>query len=81
MQAKKVGKVGAKVIHATLDTHLSNGMTMDHQGLPPVDVPMACIGDVAGDRACWPRSAPAARKTRGSGEKPRPRTPAATPSR
>ncbi len=47
IQAKKVGKVDAKVIHATLDTHLANGLNMDHQGLPPVDVPMACIGDLA----------------------------------
>jgi thiamine pyrophosphate-dependent acetolactate synthase large subunit-like protein len=46
-QAKGVGKVTAKVIHATLDNHLSNGMNMDYQGLPPVDVAMACQGDVA----------------------------------
>jgi thiamine pyrophosphate-dependent acetolactate synthase large subunit-like protein len=47
MQANKVGKVTAKVIHATLDNHLANGMNMDHQGLAPVDVPMACEGDIA----------------------------------
>jgi thiamine pyrophosphate-dependent acetolactate synthase large subunit-like protein len=46
-QAKTVGKVTAKVIHASLDHHLANGMNMDYQGLPPVDVPMACEGDVA----------------------------------
>jgi len=42
MQAKKVGNVAAKVIHATVDNHLANGMTMDYQGLPPVDVFLDC---------------------------------------
>src|SRR5262249_41140529 len=46
-QGKSVGKVDAKVIHATMDNHLANGMNMDYQGLPPVDVAMACEGDVA----------------------------------
>ena len=45
-QGKSVGKVNAKVIHATLDNHLANGMNMDYQGLPPVDVPIACEGDM-----------------------------------
>src|SRR5918999_3505363 len=45
-QAKTVGNVSAKVIHASLDHHLANGMNMDYQGLPPVDVPIACEADV-----------------------------------
>ena len=46
-QAEKVGKVSARVIRATLDSHLANGFNMDYQPLPPVDVPMACDSDTA----------------------------------
>jgi thiamine pyrophosphate-dependent acetolactate synthase large subunit-like protein len=46
-QAKNLGKVSARVIHATLDHHLANGFNMDYQGLAPVDVSMACTGDAA----------------------------------
>ncbi|HTK14553.1 MAG TPA: thiamine pyrophosphate-binding protein [Xanthobacteraceae bacterium] len=46
-QAKSAGKVNAKVISATLDYHLHGGFNMDYQGLPAIDVFMACEGDVA----------------------------------
>ena len=32
------GDVGATVINVSLDQHLHNGWSMDHQGLPPVDL-------------------------------------------
>jgi thiamine pyrophosphate-dependent acetolactate synthase large subunit-like protein len=46
-QASSVGKITAKVIHATQDHHLANGFNMDHQGLPAVDVLMESDPDVA----------------------------------
>src|SRR5581483_5045895 len=46
-QAKAFGKFSAWVIRATLDPHLHNGFNMDYQGLPPVDVGMACDPDAA----------------------------------
>jgi thiamine pyrophosphate-dependent acetolactate synthase large subunit-like protein len=46
-QAGSVGKITAKVIHATQDHHLANGFNMDHQGLPAVDVLMESDPDVA----------------------------------
>ena len=36
-----------RVIHASLDHLLHNGWSMDHQGLPPVDVFLACGTDAA----------------------------------
>jgi thiamine pyrophosphate-dependent acetolactate synthase large subunit-like protein len=36
----------AKIIHASLDHLLHNGWSMDHQGLPPVDVFLAAEPDV-----------------------------------
>jgi thiamine pyrophosphate-dependent acetolactate synthase large subunit-like protein len=44
-QARAVGTVSARVISATLDHQLHNGFNMDHQGLPPVDVPIAAGAD------------------------------------
>ncbi|HET7681665.1 MAG TPA: thiamine pyrophosphate-binding protein, partial [Xanthobacteraceae bacterium] len=74
-QAKTVGNVNAKVIHASLDHHLANGMNMDYQGLPPVDVPIACQGDVlvtellgalgAGRKDSWKPRQPAKPKDTG----------------
>ena len=46
MQAKKVGKVTAKVIHATLDHHLANGTNMDLSGPAPGGRADAREGDV-----------------------------------
>ena len=39
-QARSVGNPGAKIIHCSLDQMLHNGMHMDYQNLPPIDVPM-----------------------------------------
>lgn len=39
---KHVGKVTAKVVQVSIDHHLHNGWSMDYQGLPPVDVMLAC---------------------------------------
>ncbi len=39
---KQVGNVAAKVVQISLDHHLHNGWSMDYQGLPPVDVFLAC---------------------------------------
>jgi thiamine pyrophosphate-dependent acetolactate synthase large subunit-like protein len=44
-QAKTVGKVTAKIIHASLDHNLHNGANMDFQELPPVDVPIAAASE------------------------------------
>jgi thiamine pyrophosphate-dependent acetolactate synthase large subunit-like protein len=44
---KQVGNVNAKVIQVSVDHHLHNGWSMDYQGLPPVDVFMACEPDAA----------------------------------
>jgi thiamine pyrophosphate-dependent acetolactate synthase large subunit-like protein len=37
----------AKVIHVSCDAHNHRGWSMDHQGLPPVDVYMLCETDAA----------------------------------
>jgi thiamine pyrophosphate-dependent acetolactate synthase large subunit-like protein len=44
---KQVGTTSAKVIQVSVDHHLHNGWSMDYQGLPPVDVMLACTPDVA----------------------------------
>ena len=44
-QAKTVGKVTAKIVHASLDHNLHNGANMDFQELPPVDVPIAAASE------------------------------------
>ncbi|HEY4982420.1 MAG TPA: thiamine pyrophosphate-binding protein [Pseudolabrys sp.] len=36
------GNVTAKVVQVSVDHHLHNGWSMDYQGLPPVDVFIAC---------------------------------------
>jgi thiamine pyrophosphate-dependent acetolactate synthase large subunit-like protein len=41
------GNVGAKVVQVSVDHHLHNGWSMDYQGLPPVDVMIACEPDAA----------------------------------
>lgn len=41
------GNVTAKIIQVSVDHHLHNGWSMDYQGLPPVDVFIACTPDVA----------------------------------
>ncbi len=44
---KSVGNVSAKVVQVSIDHHLHNGWSMDYQGLPPVDVFLACEPDAA----------------------------------
>jgi len=39
--------IAAKVIHVSCDAHSHRGWSMDHQGLPPVDVYMMCETDAA----------------------------------
>ena len=46
-QACGAGPVGAKVIHVSCDAHSHRGWSMDHQGLPPVDVYLMCETDAA----------------------------------
>ena len=41
------GKVTAKVVQVSVDHRLHNGWSMDYQGLPPVDVFIACEPDAA----------------------------------
>jgi thiamine pyrophosphate-dependent acetolactate synthase large subunit-like protein len=45
--AKQVGAHSAKVIQVTVDHQLHNGWSLDYQGLPPVDVLLACEPDTA----------------------------------
>ena len=46
--ARRVGEVArAKVIQVSVDHQLHNGWSMDYQGLPPVDVLIACEPDAA----------------------------------
>jgi thiamine pyrophosphate-dependent acetolactate synthase large subunit-like protein len=44
---KNVGNVTAKVVQVSVDFRLHNGWSMDYQGLPPVDVLLACEPDAA----------------------------------
>ncbi|HVZ50690.1 MAG TPA: thiamine pyrophosphate-binding protein [Pseudolabrys sp.] len=44
---KNVGNVTAKVVQVSVDFRLHNGWSMDYQGLPPVDVLVACEPDAA----------------------------------
>ena len=39
------GAVPVPVIHASVDQHAHNGWSMDHQSLPPVDLPVLCESD------------------------------------
>ena len=44
---KQAGGVEAKVIQVSIDHHLHNGWSLDYQGLPPVDLFLACEPDTA----------------------------------
>ncbi|MGH7060940.1 MAG: thiamine pyrophosphate-dependent enzyme, partial [Stellaceae bacterium] len=44
---KPVGNGEARVIQVSVDHHLHNGWSFDYQGLPPVDVMLACAPDAA----------------------------------
>jgi thiamine pyrophosphate-dependent acetolactate synthase large subunit-like protein len=39
------GKIGATIVHVSLDSHLHRGWSMDYFGLPPVDVPIMANAD------------------------------------
>jgi len=41
------GTIAAKVVQVSVDHRLHNGWSMDYQGLPPVDVLLACEPDAA----------------------------------
>ena len=41
------GNIAAKVVQISIDHRLHNGWSMDYQGLPPVDVLIACEPDTA----------------------------------
>jgi thiamine pyrophosphate-dependent acetolactate synthase large subunit-like protein len=45
--AKHVGEHNAKIIQVTVDHQLHNGWSLDYQGLPPIDVLIACEPDTA----------------------------------
>ena len=44
---KHIGGSAAKIIQVSVDHQLHNGWSMDYQGLPPVDVLIACEPDAA----------------------------------
>jgi thiamine pyrophosphate-dependent acetolactate synthase large subunit-like protein len=44
---KQAGNATAKIVQVSIDHHLHNGWSMDYQGLPPVDVFIACAPDAA----------------------------------
>jgi thiamine pyrophosphate-dependent acetolactate synthase large subunit-like protein len=44
---KQASQTEAKVVQVSVDHHLHNGWSMDYQGLPPVDVFIACTPDAA----------------------------------
>ena len=45
LKAAKAPAANAKVIHVSVDYQVHNGWSMDHQGLPPVDVLLAADPD------------------------------------
>ena len=47
LQARSAAMSTAKVVQVSVDHHLHNGWSMDYQGLPPVDVLIACEPDAA----------------------------------
>jgi len=44
---KQAGSTNAKIVQMSIDHHLHNGWSMDYQGLPPVDVFIACTPEAA----------------------------------
>jgi thiamine pyrophosphate-dependent acetolactate synthase large subunit-like protein len=47
LKAAKAPAANAKVIHVSVDYQVHNGWSMDHQGLPPIDVLLAADPDAA----------------------------------
>jgi thiamine pyrophosphate-dependent acetolactate synthase large subunit-like protein len=69
-QAGRDGSEPARVVHASVDLHVHNGWSMDHQALPAVDVPLLAEPDVAVTALL------AALERRDAGRAPRPAAPA-----
>ena len=44
---KQAGQTSAKIVQVSVDHHLHNGWSFDYQGLPAVDVFLACTPDAA----------------------------------
>jgi thiamine pyrophosphate-dependent acetolactate synthase large subunit-like protein len=44
-QARGTDPGPARVVHGSLDSYVANGWSMDHQGLPPADLPVLCEPD------------------------------------
>jgi thiamine pyrophosphate-dependent acetolactate synthase large subunit-like protein len=44
---KQAGNMSAKIVQVSIDHHLHNGWSMDYQGLPPVDMFVACAPEAA----------------------------------
>jgi thiamine pyrophosphate-dependent acetolactate synthase large subunit-like protein len=71
------GNANAKIVQVTVDHHLHNGWSMDYQGLPPVDVFIACspeaavpaLIDALGPGKPRPVAAPAAEPLKPEGDK------------
>ena len=74
---KAAGVTNAKVIQVSVDHQLHNGWSLDYQGLPPVDVMLACEPDTAvpylidalGAGGLRPVAAPRARDFAPTGDK------------
>src|SRR6185295_6617909 len=47
LKAAKAPADGAKVIQVSIDYQIHNGWSMDHQGLPPVDLMLVASPDAA----------------------------------
>ena len=70
----------AKIVHISLDHQLTNGWSMDHQALPPVDLMLATEPDAAiaallqalGEMPARPAPAPIPMPARGAGTPPPP---------
>ncbi len=67
----KKSPVAAKIIHCSLDRYIHNGWSMDHQGLPPADVPILSTPDALSR----PLTA-AIHRLRGSSKPAKPKVPA-----
>ena len=77
---KLAGEVQAQVIQASLDYQLHNGWGMEHQGLPAVDIHLACTPDkathaIADALGVGPGSLPEALPVRPALDAPAPGTP------
>jgi len=44
---KQAGTLAARIVQVSVDHHLHNGWSMDHQAMPPVDLLLACTPEAA----------------------------------